>query len=90
MRPNGAELIAACLRRSTRYCGRLAGPSCPWMARRIIIETPPSSHRSRWMVAKTDLSPQGVVGLARAHSTSGNCDYAAKARPWKAISNKLA
>jgi hypothetical protein len=42
------------------------------------------------MVAKTDLSPQGVVGLARADATSGNCDYAAKARPWKAISKKLA
>jgi hypothetical protein len=40
----------------------LAGPSCPWMSQRIIIETLPSSDRSRWMVAKTDLSPQRVVG----------------------------
>ena len=37
MRPNSARLIAGCLRRSTRYCARLAGPSCPWMSPRIII-----------------------------------------------------
>src|SRR4029453_6181736 len=61
MRPNGARLIVACPRRSTRYCARLAGPSCLWMSQRIIIETLPSSDRSRWMVAKTALSPQGVV-----------------------------
>ena len=54
MRQNGARQIAACPRRSTRYCARLAGPSCPWMSPRIVIETPPSSDRSRWMVVKTD------------------------------------
>jgi len=57
-----------------------------------------------WMVAKTDLSPPGVVsmtgspvigpapisGLACADSRYGNRDYAAKARSWKAISKRLA
>jgi hypothetical protein len=85
-------------------CARLAGPSCPWMSQRIIIETLPSSDRSRWMVAKTDLSLRGVVSvtgspvirpapisdLARADSTYGNRDHATKASPSKAISNKLA
>jgi hypothetical protein len=36
------------------------------------------------------IGPAPISGLARADSTSGNRDYAAKARPWKAISNTLA
>src|SRR4029450_5256892 len=70
----GARRIAACPRRSTRYCARLAGPSCSWMSQRIIIETLPASDRSRWIVTKTDLSPQRVVGDREpgpAHTDSG-------------------
>src|SRR6266566_4925947 len=52
-------VAGACARSSTRYCARLAGPSCPWMSQRIISETLPASDRSRWRVAKTNLSPQG-------------------------------
>src|SRR4030095_4774228 len=63
MRPNGARLIAACPRRSTRYCARLAGPSCPWMSQRIIIESLPSSDLSPWMVGNTDLRAQAVVSV---------------------------
>src|SRR3989442_12876585 len=36
MRADGVRLIAACPRGSTRYCARLAGPSCPWTSQRIL------------------------------------------------------
>lgn len=75
------------------------------MSPSIIIETLPSSDRSRRMVARTDLHPQGVVSVTESpvigserpfrvslltDSKYGSRDYAAKARPWEAISKRLA
>src|SRR5258705_285631 len=78
----------------------LGCPTCPACGGATL----PSSDRSRRMVAKTDLRPQGRsvgdreprdwtcahFGVARADSTYGSRDHAAKARSWKAISKRLA